>query len=344
MSMEVVRAEQQLPAIVSEPSDKLTNVQRLGKILAASGYFSDVRDMAQAAVKVMAGEELGIAPVAAVMGIHIIKGKVTLSANLIAAQVRRHGYNFRHQRFDNTGCALEFTGKQGEVLGESSFTEEDAKSSGVYNDMYKKFPRNMYFARAVSNGAKWYCPEVMSGLPVYVPEELGARVDGDGDLIVDEPVIDTGGHPANSRAAQEYVRDKKLAAMKSQQQTEPAEQPKAPYQGTDADIPANMGGTWVDTDPNRTERRVEDMRQRIEQPATAAPAEKPWTTFKGMIAAFAEVKAALLAATGNDAAYYGELDLRGVKHANAFTNSADAIACYRALQANLAGVGAKEAA
>ncbi|RDT44717.1 hypothetical protein DXF87_27490, partial [Enterobacter roggenkampii] len=35
-----------------------------------------------------------------------------------------------------------------------------------------KFPKNMLFARAMSNGVKWFTPDVFSG-PVYTPEELG---------------------------------------------------------------------------------------------------------------------------------------------------------------------------
>jgi hypothetical protein len=61
----------------------------LGQVLAASGYFGDARSAAQAAVKVMAGEEMGFGPVAAMTGIHIIKGRVTISAHLMAAAVRR---------------------------------------------------------------------------------------------------------------------------------------------------------------------------------------------------------------------------------------------------------------
>ncbi len=309
---------------IAKHEDRLTTVQRVGNILAASGYFADVKDMAQAAVKVMAGEELGIAPVAAVMGINIIKGKVCLSANLIAAQVRRHGYNFRHTRFDDTGCVLDFYGKDGALLGDSSFTEDDAKKAGVYGDMYKKFPRNMYFSRAMSNGAKWYCPEVMSGLPVYVPEELGAKVDADGDIIDAEP-IDTGGHQMNSRAAQEYVRDNKIAQMK---QAAPA---PALHEIGDDDIPSNMGGTWVDpqTEPS-SEKHVAAARQRAMEP------EKPWTTFKGMLQAFADIKAALAQATGSDVIYYGELDLCDVRHANEFKSGEKALKCFASLKAALA--------
>lgn len=174
------------------PVSNVTEVQRIGGLLAASGYFSEAREMAQAAVKVMAGQELGIPPVAAMMGIFFIKGKVALGGNLIASRIRAHGYDYRHKQFDAKGCVLVFFGKpdaagKRETLGESSFTEEDAKTAGVFSDMYRKYPRNMYFNRAISNGAKWFTPEVFAGAPVYTPEELGAKVDENGDMVHEEP-------------------------------------------------------------------------------------------------------------------------------------------------------------
>ena len=173
-------------------NDELSNLQRLGNLLSASGYFSDAREMAQAAVKVMAGQELGIPPIAAMMGVNIIKGKVALGAHLIASRIRAHGYDFRIRRHDNEGCEIEFFSKpdsQGRrsSLGVTSFTKDDAVAAGVFGDMYKKYPRNMYYSRAVSNGAKWYTPEIFGGAPVYTPEELGAEIDSEGEMVHREP-------------------------------------------------------------------------------------------------------------------------------------------------------------
>ena len=39
-----------------------------------------------------------------------------------------------------------------------------------FKDNYKNYPRNMYFARALSNACRWYCPEVIQGY--YTVEEL----------------------------------------------------------------------------------------------------------------------------------------------------------------------------
>jgi len=81
-------------------------------------------------------------------------------------------------------CAIEFMeymGGKWNTSGVSSFTIEDAKKAGTKN--LDKFPRNMLFARAMSNGVRWYCPDVMSGSVAYTPEELGADVDEDGNVV-----------------------------------------------------------------------------------------------------------------------------------------------------------------
>lgn len=148
------------------------DTMRLGEVLAKSGYFQDARDAAQAVVKVLAGRELGIGPVASMTGIYLVKGRVTLSANLMAAQIKRSGkYDYRVTKMDDKGCTVEFF-QGGQPIGISSFDEADARAAGLLGgDNWKKFPRNMYFSRAMSNGAKWFCPDVFSG-PVYTPDEL----------------------------------------------------------------------------------------------------------------------------------------------------------------------------
>ncbi len=164
-------------AIATVEGEKFNYFQRLGKLLAASGYFADVKDQAQAAVKVLAGDELGIPPIASMTGIYIVKGKIQLGATLIASRIRAHGYDYRILFFDTTKCVIEFHGRLDSAgnraaLGESSFTIADAIAAGIKSDMYAKYPRNMLFSRAISNGAKWFTPDVFSGIPVYAEGEL----------------------------------------------------------------------------------------------------------------------------------------------------------------------------
>ena len=158
----------------------VNDLARIANMMADSGYFEDARDAAQAAVKIMAGQGWGIAPFDAMSGIHVIKGKPSVGAGLMAAKVKGSGrYDYRVREMSETACRIEFF-EGTESLGISSFTIAEAKLAGTQN--LTKFPRNMLFARAMSNGVKWFTPDVFNS-PVYVPEELGATVDGDGNII-----------------------------------------------------------------------------------------------------------------------------------------------------------------
>jgi hypothetical protein len=165
---------------------KAPDVMTLGTVFAKSGYFQDARDAAQAVVKMLAGQELGFGPVASMTGIYIVKGRVSLSANLIAAAVKKGGkYNYRVAELSETACKIVFfEGK--EQIGESSFTMEDAKIAGLVTENYRKFARNMLFARAMSNGAKWFCADVFGG-PAYMPDELGASIDMETGEMLERP-------------------------------------------------------------------------------------------------------------------------------------------------------------
>ena len=182
------------------PSDPIT----LGNVLAASGFFQDSREGAQAAVKVMAGQELGFGPIASMTGIYIVKGRVTLSANLMAAAIKRHpAYTFRVKEHTAEVCTIDFL-EDGEVIGTSSFSMDDAKAAGLAgSDTYKKFPKNMLYARALSNGAKWYCPDVFGGA-IYTPDELGEEVDGETGEILN-PTAPTPNSPAAEPVDAEVV-------------------------------------------------------------------------------------------------------------------------------------------
>ncbi len=189
---------------VSSPSD----LRQIGEMFAKSGYFQDAKDMAQSAVKVMAGQELGFGPFASMTGIHVIKGKPAVGAGLMAAAIKGSGrYDYEVIEHTEKVCKIAFYKKAVEsdiltlkrrlasgdiskqqyldtlgilAMGISEFTAEDANKAGVQN--MNRFPKNMLFARAISNGFRWYCQD-LSTAPVYTPEELGAAINADGDPI-----------------------------------------------------------------------------------------------------------------------------------------------------------------
>jgi hypothetical protein len=156
-----------------------TEIMTIAKSFADSGMFPDCKSMAQAAVKIQAGREFGIQPFAAMSGIHIIQGKPTIGAGLMAARVKGFGkYDYKVIEHNDKVCSIEyFQGK--ESIGVSTFTIEDARKAGTKN--LDKFPKNMLFARAMSNGVKWFTPDIYE-MPVYVPEEM-AQVTEDVQVV-----------------------------------------------------------------------------------------------------------------------------------------------------------------
>lgn len=145
------------------------DIMTMAKTFAESGMFTDAKSMGQAFVKIQAGQEIGIPPFAAMSGIHIIQGKPTIGAGLIASTVKGSGkYDYKVKEMSETICSIDFyQGK--ELIGNSSFTIEEARKAGTKN--IDKFPKNMLFARAISNGVKWFTPDVFAG-PIYTPEEM----------------------------------------------------------------------------------------------------------------------------------------------------------------------------
>jgi len=171
------------------------DAERVARAMVASGFFQDTKQISQALVKILAAREIGLGPFTGMIGVHIIQGKPAFGANIMASMVKSSGrYNYRVTEMTEKNCSIEFmeffAGKW-QTIGVSSFSLDDAKRAGTKN--LDKFPRNMLFARAMSNGVRWYCPDIMNGSVVYTPEELGANVDEDGNVIdgdfvaVDEP-------------------------------------------------------------------------------------------------------------------------------------------------------------
>lgn len=186
--MSAVVPTSEVPIKMADLSPEYAEIMVLGNVLQKSGYFKDVRDQAQAVTKILFGRELGISPINSMSAIHIIEGKPALSSNLLAALIKRSGrYDYRVKVWNDEVCILTFRQKIGETweeVGESSFTMEDAKRARVVKDGsgWMKYPKAMLFARALSQGERTYCPDV-SVCALYVPEELGAEVNEQNEVV-----------------------------------------------------------------------------------------------------------------------------------------------------------------
>jgi len=154
------------------------DLARLARVFAASGLFgrngNQDTQIAECAIRLMAGMEAGFSPFASATGVHIIEGKPAFSSNLLAQAVRRHPV-YDYQVLENTAttCRIQFTAN-GKPMGVSEFTIEMARRAGLADkSIWKKYPESMLFSRALTAGIRTHCPDALNGATAYTPEELG---------------------------------------------------------------------------------------------------------------------------------------------------------------------------
>jgi hypothetical protein len=142
------------------------------------------------------GEMLGLAPMAAMTGVHVIDGKPTASAGLISGLVRQAGHQLRVWG-DGKSATCEITRSDDRrrpftvtwTLKKDGSNPSAEEAKLLSKDVWQKYPASMLKSRAITQCARDACEEVLFGLS-YTPEELGADVDEDG-VVIGEVVSDT---------------------------------------------------------------------------------------------------------------------------------------------------------
>jgi len=199
----------------------LAEVTEWADVFHKSGMFSDIKNLAQAMVKIKAGEELGFSPFVSMGGIHIIQGKASLGATLQASLIRDSPrYRYEVRELSGTSCTLEFFELLGRLdavaqwksLGVSTFTIEDAKTAGLTREKekgnYEKYARNMLFARALTNGMRWYTPDLLRCVDGNAP-----MADFDVDTTIEETTQTT----AQDHVEGEVIEEPHVEAVEAQE-------------------------------------------------------------------------------------------------------------------------------
>lgn len=175
MSIANLPAKSAKPAPI-EPAN-YDDVMRLAHVAVRAGHFG-LKNVEDATFRILYGRELGLSAMASLMGIDMIQGRPGPKANTIAAIIDSSDrFAYRVKAWTETECQLVFFDR-GEQVGESRFTIEDARRAKLVkpDSNWEKYPRAMLFARALTQGARAYCPSVFMG-PVYSSEELSDGYD-----------------------------------------------------------------------------------------------------------------------------------------------------------------------
>tara|TARA_R100000458_G_C8271889_1_gene246674 strand:+ start:228 stop:1061 length:834 start_codon:yes stop_codon:yes gene_type:complete len=159
----------------------MTPIQ-VAEVFVQSGMFPDSKSVATAASKLIVGRDLGLSDYDSMAGLHIIKGKVVLAANTMAAAIKASGkYDYRAKTTE-TECSITFyevNGSKKEEIGVTTFTIQDANNAGLRGDNWRKWPRAMLFARAISAGYREHCPDALGNAAVYVHEHGESEIPED---------------------------------------------------------------------------------------------------------------------------------------------------------------------
>lgn len=117
--------------------------------------------------------ELGLEVMATARGVHSIKGRLVLSADMMAAVVMGHGVVIEYPEYTTEAvtCLLTRPGRKPQSV---RWTTADATRAGLLpgksDSNWRKYPRQMLKARALSEVARLVCPDMLAGC--YVEGEL----------------------------------------------------------------------------------------------------------------------------------------------------------------------------
>jgi hypothetical protein len=159
---------------------------RIGQAAARAGNYKS-KNEAELALRVKYGMEMGLGPATALQSVTVINGSPALTAGAIASKLGGHPqYDYEVTEHTDERCTIVvYRHKRGEwrACPPSTFTMQDAQTAGlVRQGPWKNYPKNMLFARALTNAARWHAAEVFGG-PIYTPDELGAEVDEEGAVV-----------------------------------------------------------------------------------------------------------------------------------------------------------------
>lgn len=161
---------------------------------------------AEVTAAILAGQEVGMSPMAALRSIDVIQGKPAMSALAMRGLVQSHGHRISVLEQTETRAIVEGQRHGEGTTQRSTWTIERAKKLGlVGKENWRTQPQAMLVARATAECARLTAADVLLGMP-YSVEELA-------DVAAEQPA--GGGQAATVK------RTARRAALPSPDQVEP---------------------------------------------------------------------------------------------------------------------------
>ncbi|MDQ3657848.1 MAG: recombinase RecT, partial [Chloroflexota bacterium] len=184
----------------------------MASALVPTGFLPEsIKNPQQAVAIMLKGRELGVPTMYALSNIVIVKGKPTISAEMMLALIYRdHGKRaIRVKVSDDRQCTIEYRLDGWADVSSYVFSMEQAQHAGLTtNPTWTKYPAAMLRARCISAVARMAYPESIAGM--YVPGELGeaVTVTDEGEVlsvaetgVIEAQAFEPGQAPATIRRA-----------------------------------------------------------------------------------------------------------------------------------------------
>lgn len=151
-------------------SDKLAYAENMaGSNLLPKAYQRNPNNLLFA---IEYAEALGIPPINAITSIHVINGKPTASADLMATLIRRAGHKLRVVGDDTYAEATLIRADDPDFEFKARWDMDKARKAGLNTPTWKSYPAAMLRSRAISEVARQGASDALNGV-VYTPEEFG---------------------------------------------------------------------------------------------------------------------------------------------------------------------------
>ena len=179
----------------------LPHAAELARVIAGTEFVpKELRGRpAAVAAAIIAGQELGLSPLAALNRLHIIEGRVGLDATTMRALVLAAGHDLWLDAADDQAATVSGRRAGSDVVSSATWSMQDAQRAGLAGKPnWRAYPRQMLTARATAELCRTLFPDVLSGLAgahptADLPDRLAGAPAGDAPGVVDADVeVDTG--------------------------------------------------------------------------------------------------------------------------------------------------------
>ena len=155
-------------------------MQSMALSVTKSGMFG-LKSQDQALTLMMIAQAEGIHPIQAIQKYVIIQGLPSLKSTEVQARFQKSGGSVKWVETNNKKavCELKHPDYDGAYLSE--FGEEDARLEGLLSkDNYKRMPKAMYMARAMTRGVRAVAPDCLNNMySVEEAQDIPVRAEDD---------------------------------------------------------------------------------------------------------------------------------------------------------------------